>query len=106
LIEDLRLQVKVRTDSATTRADATDSEADGPVMAAAFEDLLLGIDRLRRVSERIETLEDKHPGMENGLVSVAGNIRSIATVWTFSRSPEARLAARRKTHQSHTRMAI
>jgi hypothetical protein len=32
------------------------------------------------VSERIETLADKHPGMEDGLVSVAGNIRSIAAV--------------------------
>jgi hypothetical protein len=49
-------------------------------MAAAFEDLLLEIDRLRSVSEHIETLADRHPGMEDGLVSVAGNIRSIATV--------------------------
>jgi hypothetical protein len=32
------------------------------------------------VSEHIETLADRHPGMEDGLVSVAGNIRSIATV--------------------------
>jgi hypothetical protein len=80
LIEDLRLQVKVTTDSATTAADATDSEAERQVMAAAFEDLLLEIDRLRKVSERIETLAGKHPGMEEGLVSVAGNIRGIATV--------------------------
>jgi len=49
-------------------------------MAAAFEDLLLEINRLRSVSEHIEALADKHPGMEDGLVSVAGNIRSIATV--------------------------
>jgi hypothetical protein len=49
-------------------------------MAAAFDDLLLEINRLRSVSERIETLADQHPGMEDGLVSVAGNIRSIATV--------------------------
>ena len=49
-------------------------------MAAAFEDLLREIDRLRNVSEHIETLADRHPGMEDGLVSVAGNIRSIATV--------------------------
>jgi hypothetical protein len=32
------------------------------------------------VSERLETLADKHAGMEQGLVSVAGNIRSIASV--------------------------
>ena len=47
---------------------------------AAFEDLLLEIDRLRNVSEHIETLADRHPGMEDGLVSAAGNIRGIATV--------------------------
>jgi hypothetical protein len=32
------------------------------------------------VNKNIEILADKHPGMEDGLVSVAGNIRSIATV--------------------------
>ena len=80
LIEDLRLQAEVRTESATTTGDTTGSAADGAAMALAFEDLLLEIDRLRSVSERIQTLADKHPGMEDGLVSVAGNIRSIATV--------------------------
>jgi hypothetical protein len=80
LIEDLRLQVDVRTESATAAEDTTASRADGPVMAAAFEDLLHEIDRLRSVSEHIETLADIHPDMEDGLVSVAGNIRSIATV--------------------------
>ena len=80
LIEDLRLQVDVRTGSATITPDTLASAADGPLMAAAFEDLLIEIDRLRSVSEHIETLADKHPGMEDGLVSVAGNIRSIATV--------------------------
>jgi hypothetical protein len=78
LIEDLRLQVDAGTESAAT--DTTNAEIDEPAMAAAFEDLLLEIDRLRSVSEHIETLADKHPGMEDGLVSVAGNIRSIATV--------------------------
>ena len=80
LIEDLRLQVDVRTESATATKDTIASTADGPVMAAAFEDLLLEIARLRSVSEHIETLARKHPGMEDGLVSVAGNIRTIATV--------------------------
>jgi hypothetical protein len=80
LIEDLRLQAEVRVESVTSPADTIDSATDGPAMAAAFEDLLLEIDRLRKVSERIEVLADKHPGMEDGLVSVAGNIRSIATV--------------------------
>jgi hypothetical protein len=80
LIEDLRLQVEVKTEPAMSAANTTNLAADGPVMAAAFEDLLMEIDRLRSVSARIEILADKHPGMEDGLVSVAGNIRSIATV--------------------------
>ena len=80
LIEDFRLQVDVGPEPARTTEDTITSAADGPAMAAAFQDLLLEIDRLRSVSERIETLADRHPGMEDGLVSVAGNIRSIATV--------------------------
>ena len=80
LIEDLRLQVDVRTEAATNAEDPPASAAEGPVLAAAFEDLLREIDRLRSVSDRIEALADKYPGMEDGLVSVAGNISSIATV--------------------------
>jgi hypothetical protein len=80
LIEDLRLQADVGTETATTAADTATLAAEEPAMAAAFEDLLLEIDRLRNVSERIETLANKHPGMEEGLMSAAGNIRSIATV--------------------------
>ena len=80
LIEDLRLQSDAMTELATTTADTKASAACGPATAMAFGDLLLEIDRLRSVSERIETLADNHPGMEDGLMSVAGNIRSIATV--------------------------
>jgi hypothetical protein len=80
LIEDLRLQVDVSIEAAKAPADTTVSVADDPAMAAAFEDLLLEIDRLRGVGQRIEALADRHPGMEDGLVSVAGNIRGIATV--------------------------
>jgi hypothetical protein len=80
LIEDLRLQVSDSREPATTIEDTRASAADGTVMAAAFQDLLLEIDRLRSVGEHIETLADTHPGMEDGLMSVAANIRSIATV--------------------------
>jgi hypothetical protein len=80
LLEDLRLQVDETTVPATISAETTDSEADRLVVAAVFGDLLLEIDRLRSVSERIETLSERHPGMEDGLVSVAANIRGIATV--------------------------
>ena len=78
LLEDLRLQVDLHPQSA---ADGISPAApDSPVMAAAFDDLLREIDRLRNVSDHIQSLADKHPGMEDGLTSVAGNIRSIATV--------------------------
>jgi len=80
LIEDLRLQSDTRTASVTTREEHRDSKFDGPVMDAAFEDLLVEIDRLRSVSDHAEALVEMYPGMEDGLVSVAGNIRSIATV--------------------------
>jgi predicted TIM-barrel enzyme len=80
LIEDLRLQLDIRMETATTTADTTVSAADEAAMAVTFEDLLLEIDRLRSVSEHIEILADRHPGMEDGLMSVAGNLRSIATV--------------------------
>jgi len=77
LIEDLRLQTDVGAESVSTTADSVSEE---PAIASAFEDLLREIDRLRSVSERIETLAENHPGMEDGLVNVASNIRSIATV--------------------------
>jgi hypothetical protein len=80
LIEDLRLQADANSESATTTADTTDPDVDNVVMTAAFGDLLQEIDRLRSVSEHIENLADNHPGMEQGLYSAAGNIRSIATV--------------------------
>ena len=80
LIEDLRLQVDDTTEPAMTTADTTDSDVERPVIAAAFGDLLLRIDRLRSVSEDIENLAGNHPEMEQGLYSAAANIRSIATV--------------------------
>jgi len=80
LIEDLRLQGNISSEPSRTTEDTITSAADGPAMDAAFEDLLLETDRLRNVSEHIETIADNHPGMEDGLVSVAANIRSIATV--------------------------
>jgi hypothetical protein len=79
LIEDLHLQIDAEA-AAPTTANTMTAAADPLAMAAASEDLLLEIARLRSVSEQIETLARKHPGMEEGLVSVAGNIRTIATV--------------------------
>jgi hypothetical protein len=80
LIEDLRLQAEVRPVSVLTTVDTADSTSAELQIAAGFEDLLLEIDRLRNVCERIEALADKHPDMGEGLLSAAGSIRSIATV--------------------------
>jgi len=80
LIEDLRLQVDASPVSAKTVENAITAAADELAREAAFKDLLVEIDRLRDVSEHLEALAGKHPGMEEGLASVAGNIRSIASV--------------------------
>ena len=80
LIEDLRLQAETETESVATLAGTADLASEDLAFAAAFEDLLLEIDQLRKVSGRIENLANKHPGMEEELLSTAGSIRSIATV--------------------------
>jgi hypothetical protein len=79
-MEDLRLQVDVRREPDTITEDTRASVADAPVLAAAFKDLLREIDWLRSVSEHTAALADKHPGIEDGLVSAADSIRSIAPV--------------------------
>ena len=81
LIEDLRLQVEVKPELiANAVGDTTASDVDEPAMAAAFEDLLLEINRLRSVSDHIESLAYKHADMEQGLASAVGSIRNIAAV--------------------------
>lgn len=80
LIEDLRLQAAVRAEPATVAANTAGSVTEEPQIAGGFEDLLVEIDRLRNVCDRIEVLTDKHPDMGDGLLSAAENIRSIATV--------------------------
>jgi hypothetical protein len=80
LIEDLRLQVDAPGDSTAAAQGPAFSSANEPERTMAFTDLLRETDRLRSVSQHIEALVDKHPSMEEGLVSVAGNIRSIASV--------------------------
>ena len=80
LIEDLRLQAEIETQSVSTSAGTAVAASEDLAIATAFEDLLLEIDQLRKVSVSIENLAGKHPGMEEGLLSTAGSIRSIATV--------------------------
>lgn len=80
LIEDLRLQGELGAESAMIAENKNSSIANESHMAEAFEDLLVEIDRLRSVGEHIEALATAHPGMEDGLLSIAGRIRNIATV--------------------------
>ena len=80
--------------------------ADGPEMATAFRDLLLEIDRLRSVSQHIEALVNKHPGMEDGLMCVAGNIRSIASVLDVFTLIRSKAGGPQKTRLIRKRIAI
>ena len=76
LIEDASLQIEVKEELDTT---APSISATGTNYLGPFTDILLEADRLRHVSERLETLVDSHAGIEE-LMGVAGNIRNIATV--------------------------
>lgn len=80
LMEDLHLQVEAQPAPGAIGADPAAAAPDGSAMDAAFNALLLEIDRLKNVGGNIEALARKYPGMEEGLMSVAGNIHSIATI--------------------------
>jgi hypothetical protein len=75
LMENVRLSDAVGAESGTAGSAATGTGTD-----QAFESLLQQVDRLKSVSEDLGSLADKLPGMEDGLVSVAENLRNIATV--------------------------
>ena len=76
LIADVPLRVEVGSQFDTTGESvcAPSTNYFGP-----FEDILLEADQLRNVSNRLETLADKHVGI-NEVMSVAGSIRNIAAV--------------------------
>jgi hypothetical protein len=76
LIEHIPPQVEVK---ARLDMSAAGSLAAGTSYFGPFESILAEADQLRTVSERLETLADKHAGVDE-IMSVAGNIRNIATV--------------------------
>lgn len=45
-----------------------------------FEIIRQEVNQLRSVSERLASLADQHPGVEDGLMSISVNIRDIATI--------------------------
>ena len=45
-----------------------------------FEAILDEVDQLRNVSTRLEGLADKHPPVSEALLTIAGNVRSTATI--------------------------
>ena len=65
LVEDVSPYLKLTTKSATPMP---------------FEDILQEVGQLNNVSERLESLADQHPIVEDALMSISGNIRSTATV--------------------------
>ncbi len=80
LIGDLRLQVDGKVEAAPSEGGEPDMAKDAILMEEGYEDLLVEIDRLRSVSDHLEGLSATHLGMEDGLMSVAANLRSIASV--------------------------
>jgi len=46
----------------------------------AFEAILDEVDQLHNVSTRLEGLAEQHPRVEGALMTIAGNVRSTATV--------------------------
>jgi hypothetical protein len=76
LIEDAPLRIEPQADPETT---GTNISKTGTNYLGPFKDISLEADHLRQVSERLETLTDTHSGIDE-LMSVAGNIRSIAAV--------------------------
>jgi hypothetical protein len=46
----------------------------------AFEAILDEVDQLHNVSTRLEGLADHHPPVTEALMTIAGNVRSVATV--------------------------
>jgi hypothetical protein len=65
LVEDVSPYLELATKSATP---------------TPFEDILKEVGQLNNVSERLESLADQHPIVEDALMSVSGNIRNTATV--------------------------
>jgi len=46
----------------------------------AFEAILDEVEQLHDVGERLEGLAEQHPPVSKALVTIAGNVRNIATV--------------------------
>jgi len=69
-----------------------ESEAD--TMPQALVGVLQEVGYLKGIGERLETLADLHPSLGDGLVTVAGNIRSIAAaleIFTLVKGKYSRL---------------
>lgn len=51
-----------------------------PDSTTPFQIILQEANQLRSVSEHLESLADQHPAVEEGLLSISGNVRDIATI--------------------------
>jgi hypothetical protein len=45
-----------------------------------FEAILREVEQLNNVSRRLEGLGDQHPSFSESLMTIAGNVRNIATI--------------------------
>jgi hypothetical protein len=51
-----------------------------PDASIPFESILAQAEQLRTTSECLETLANKHPAVEDGLMTIAGNTRNLASI--------------------------
>ena len=49
----------------------------------AFKAILDEVDQLHNVGTRLEGLADQHPLVTEALITIAGNVRSVATLLAF-----------------------
>jgi hypothetical protein len=45
-----------------------------------FQAIMHEVDQLHKVSTRLEGLADRHPPVSEALITIAGNVRSVATL--------------------------
>jgi hypothetical protein len=71
-----------------------------------FEDILKEVNQLNSVSDRLESLADQNPSVEDALMSVSGNVRNTATALEVLALIRSKAASRKRERRSKDEGAI